>query len=157
MTEFGVLFHGSRYDDIKCLQPRPSKVIDGECAVFATNALWLAWLFAINHISDDFDFGYADNQPYIAELREDAFFSLMDKRAFIYIVEARGFAQDRRLGMYEHEFINTAEVPVAGKFHLDRVYSEQLEKWNVKKILHAERAQFYKENDIPEVRHKQKE
>ncbi len=101
------LLHGSRFL-VDRLTPHPSRVIDGELAVFATNERWLALAFIPKA---DVGIGTINGVPFITENKEGAFAD-MKVPGYIYSVSGKEFRQDIRLGMYKNEFITDDPVNI---------------------------------------------
>jgi hypothetical protein len=118
----GVLYHGSN-KKLDCLSPSPSKVINGENAVFATNRRWLALCFIAKFEDSDIELGYINGIPYIEELKENAFESLKVP-GYIYTVPSNNFISDDRLGIQNMEFISTVETNIVETEEIDDVYKE---------------------------------
>ena len=102
---------------IKRLEPRPSRVIDGEEAVFATQSKTLSIIFIPKWTDCDFQLGVHHNMIYAVENYPNAFDLLKTKNAhgvsgYIYTVDSDGFKSDERLGMKAHEFINKNPVDI---------------------------------------------
>lgn len=111
------------------LLPMPSRVLDGERAVFATNRRWIALLNIVPFTGADLDYGYdEDGRAYIREMYPDAFSKLRLQRVgFIYTVASSGFHTDARLGMPGHEFISGEPVSIIGVEEIDDLYYTILE------------------------------
>jgi hypothetical protein len=106
----GVLFHGSP-QRLTVIEPAPSRLLRGAEVVYATPSRWLALVFAAHTTDADLEFGFRNGEPYIKEMRENAF-DLLKKPGFIHTIQAFGFHSDSRLGMRNHEFITNTEKPV---------------------------------------------
>lgn len=104
MTQPGVLFHGTPTEGVVVLMPAPSKVLEGQAAVFATDLMWIALIFAAKPPNNEIDFGFIDGRPYIAEMSAGAF-SHLRRSGFVCVVNADGFCQERLVGMFGHEFV----------------------------------------------------
>jgi hypothetical protein len=149
-ADSGVLYHGSRHPIAK-LEPRPSRVIGGESAVFATNSRWLALVFIANATDAHIEIGViGDNGrsiPYIAEARPNAF-ELLKIPGYIYTVSARGFKSDPRLGMKRHEFIKKTATKI---LHTEKIPSvwDALQREEVTLVPHRDRDAWNKKWDIP--------
>lgn len=141
------LYHGSKYEIQGQLEPRPSGVIDGEKAVFATNERWLALVFIPKHTDADLSIGFAQGIPYIMEMYDGAFDKLRDS-GYIYKVSSDGFRSDPRLGMRHHEFINDDAVDIIESEHIGDVLAE-LKKTDVKFVSASDSEEFIKKYDIP--------
>lgn len=110
------LYHGSSHL-IKTLEPRPSKVLNGDEAVFATQSKILAIIFAPEWNDADLGLGVHGGKLYIVEHYPDALDLLRAKNkrgygAYLYTVSSKGFTSDPRLGMKNHEFINKKSVEI---------------------------------------------
>lgn len=111
-----VLYHGSSHL-IETLEPRPTRVLEGEDAVFATNSKSLAAVFIPKWGDTDLAVGFHRGKLYIIEQYPEALELLRakNKRGFagyIYTVSAEGFTSDPRLGMKNAEFIRKAKTKV---------------------------------------------
>lgn len=93
------------------LEPRPSKVLNGEAAVFATNNLSTAILSIPRWTGADFDYGTYNGVHYVMELYPGAFEKLRAP-GWLYYVSSSPFKSDSRLGMVEHEFISHEMVKI---------------------------------------------
>jgi hypothetical protein len=110
------LYHGSSHM-IQKLEPRPSRVIDGEEAVFATNSRAMAVVFLPKWDDTDFQLGVHHNKIYMIENYPNAFDILKARNergvaGYLYTVSSDGFQSDPRLGMKSHEFIKKDEVEI---------------------------------------------
>lgn len=111
------LYHGSGGVKIikSFLKPHPSKVVDGEEVVFATNVFDFAVYFAAHAYDSDIEFGVVNGKAYAMEQYPKAFELLLkNKSAMVYLVGKTLFGSDPRLGMQEHEFISRGEVQILG-------------------------------------------
>ena len=66
------LYHGSSHH-IKTLEPRPTRVLEGESAVFATDSKTLSIIFIPKWTDCDFHLGYYNGRLYAMELYPDSF------------------------------------------------------------------------------------
>jgi hypothetical protein len=119
----GVLFHASQVSDLKVLKPMPSRILDGEEVVFATQTLWFALVCSVRSTSEELDFGFDDGVPYVREMKSGAF-ELLKRPSNVYIVSSDLFARDERVGCYDHEFVSRTEVPVLDCISIDSVFDE---------------------------------
>lgn len=125
MTENEYYYHGSKHKIADYLEPRPSKVIEDEKAVFATNTRWLAIFFIVSPGDADIEVGFINNQPYIMEQWPGAFDKhLKDRTGYLYFVKKDQFHSDPRLGMKRHEFISDEKVKIEKTEIIDDVYDE---------------------------------
>jgi len=108
-----VLYHGSHKRHLDVLEPRPSNVLDGEEAVFATNVWEIALIFSRKWTDDDLELGVMNDHLYVAEMFPGAF-SVLCGDGMIYHIkkmdEIKKFTGDERLGMKDHEFISKTKV-----------------------------------------------
>jgi len=157
-----VMYHGSKYplggvaragdkQPHEMLQPRPSRVIGGESAVFATNARWLALAFIPNATDDNIEIGIVGDNgkaiPHLIESRPGAF-ELLKVPGYIYTVSARGFKADPRLGMRRYEFVRKSPTKVISVEKIASVLDE-LRKCDVLLVPYRDRAAFIAKYDIP--------
>jgi hypothetical protein len=131
----GVLLHGSPLKLTK-LAPRASLLLNNAEVVFATPSRWLALVFCAHTTSLDLDFGFANNTPYVAELRAGAF-DLLKVPGYIHTVSAIEFRSDSRLGMRHHEFVNPNTVPVSECEYIPDVYTDLARFEHLKLIPYA--------------------
>lgn len=115
-------YHGSSLL-ISELEPRPSRVIDNELAVFATNTRWLAAFFAAGN--NDIGCGFFNDAPYIIEESAGGFDRyLKNVQGYIYHVSPTNFHSDCRLGMKRHEFISRENVKIMSVEKIGDIYAE---------------------------------
>lgn len=120
------LYHGSSHL-IKTLEPKPTLVLEGDDAVFATNSKVLSIIFIPKWTDCDFQLGYHNGRLYAIENYSNAFDLLKAKNhhnvaGYVYTVNSDGFESDERLGMKMHEFINKNKVDVLRTEIIDDVY-----------------------------------
>ena len=132
------LYHGSSHL-IKKLEPRPSRVIEGEEAVFATNSKVLATVFIPKWTDCDFQLGVHNNLIYAVENYPNAFDLLKVKNerdvgGYLYTVSSDGFQSDKRLGMRDHEFINKNKVDIQRTEIIEDVYEYLLDSPEISMI-----------------------
>lgn len=108
------LYHGSAVNiETGVLTRHPSKVVDGEEVVFATNLFDFAVYFAAHAYDSDIEFGIVNGKAYAMEQYPKAFELLLkNKTAWIYSVDKSKFSRDERLGMQEHEYISREDVKI---------------------------------------------
>ena len=121
MSKSKYLYHGSS-KELEVLEPRPSKVIEGEKAVFATNERALAIAFIPKWNDCDFSLGYHGGKLLMMEMYPGAFGVLKDGKGYLYQVSAEPFVSDKRLGMQKHEFIHKGDVKPLKKENIDNVF-----------------------------------
>lgn len=124
-----ILYHGSSYNT-EILEPRSSKIIDDEKAVFATNSKDLAVVFIPKWNDCDLDLGYRNDILYCCEQYPDAFNKLKNVSGFVYTINGDDFTSDPRLGMKYHEFISKKgidKVNVLSTEKIDDVYEYLIE------------------------------
>ena len=138
-------YHGSKFKITDFLEPRPSRVIDGDEAVFATNTRWLAIYFIASPRDTDIEVGFIHNDPYIMEQWPGAFDKVLrNKRGYLYSVKKDQFHSDPRLGMKRHEFISDDKVKIEKTEVIDDVY-EEIEKADVAIIDFSMKEEFIAE------------
>ncbi len=130
-NDFEVLYHGSD-KELEVLEPRASKVIENEKAVFATPDRWMAIVFIPKWTDSDIELGFVNDAPYIKEMYKNAFDKLKGE-GYIHTVKSTGFKIDERLGMQGEEFIRKAKVSVESVEFVDDILGE-LKKSKVKMI-----------------------
>jgi hypothetical protein len=118
------LYHGSPVDvKGKFLEARPSNVLSGEKAVFATADRALALTFMSRWGDEDFDLGYINGQLTMEEKRQGAFLEIFaGKSAYLYHVSSRGFKHDDRLMPAEQ--IRKSKTRIIEKEYIDDVWDE---------------------------------
>lgn len=125
-----ILYHGSptKFD---VLIPHPRSIVDNEEVVFATNTKWLSIVFIAKATDADIEIGFINNKPYILEQYPGAFDKfLVGKHGYIYHVDPKGFEKDKRLGMYNHEFISHDKTNILSTEEINDIY-EALKKTEV--------------------------
>lgn len=145
--ELRKLYHGSSHL-IKTLEPRPSRVIDNEEAVFATPSKVLAAVFAPKWSDADMSMGFYKDKMYILEQYPEAFDLLKAKNshgigAYLYHVDSDGFESDHRLGMRKHEFINRNKVEIIKAEIIDDVYEYLKKSGEIAMITHEQAFEAY--------------
>lgn len=139
-------YHGSSTSGIKVFEPRPSRVIDGETAVFATNEKWIALVSAVRHTGVDLDYGYV-GEAYIAEMWPGAF-QMLKQSGYLYYINRYGFHSDPRLGMRNHEFIRRSRVKVVRCQPIPNIY-QALKETSIKMIPWSKVARWWRIKKIP--------
>lgn len=120
-----LLYHGSS-KELKILQPMPSKVVNGEKVVFATDTKDISVIFIPKWSDCDLDLGYYKNNLYVIEQYPNAFDLLRNVKGFVYTVNKDSFVSDQRLGMKSHEFISREPVEIKTIEDIDDVYAHLL-------------------------------
>ena len=111
------LYHGSATPDIKQFEPRTSRVLGGEKAVFGTPDRDLAISFGQPWHDEDFEQGYVNRKPYMREQYPGAFQKIYGgKPGTLYTLPSHGFAPDPRL--MQEERINRGAVTPAAAEHI---------------------------------------
>ncbi len=95
-------YHGSS-TKLSILKPMPSRVIEGDSAVFATSNFIDAVIFSAQWTDYNFGMGRHNGKLYLCECYPDAFDKLSGK-AYIHYLPAEKFHSDMRLGL-RGEFI----------------------------------------------------
>ena len=125
-------YHGSP-KKIKILKSFPSKVVNNDKVVFATNTKWLALFFMASNAKDsDIELGFIKGIPYILEQYEGAFDKfLKGKKGYLHYVNSKHFKSDKRVGMPNHEFISYKSVKVEKVEKINDIF-KALEKEEVR-------------------------
>jgi hypothetical protein len=118
------LYHGSSTLIKEKLEPRSSKVIENEKAVFATDSIELAIIFIAKWSDCDFNLGYYRDKLYLMELYPDAFNKFKNVSGYIYKVDKSLFNSDERLGMQKHEFISYNDVSIIETIYITDIYDK---------------------------------
>lgn len=103
-----VLYHGTSMGDIKVFTPRPSFVLDGDYAVFATDSYTDAVIFSVLWTDYDFVFGTRNGKKYLREMYEGAFDKLKTI-GYVYRLPAQYFHKDKRTGL-PNEYISHRDI-----------------------------------------------
>ena len=92
------LYHGSSLR-LKNIEPRPSRVINNEAAVFGTPNRELALSFMAPWTDADLSLGSTNNEPYVLEERYPGAFEKIykGKSGFLHHLPSTDFAEDPRL------------------------------------------------------------
>ncbi len=118
----GYYYHGSK-EKLPYLEPRPSRVIDNELAVFATNKLWLAIIFIAGATDYDIELGFINDKPYILEQNPGAFDKLLKGvSGYVYFLSKKNFRSDKRLGLQKHEFISRQKEKIIKTKYIPNLY-----------------------------------
>jgi len=122
-----VLYHGSKHLIQGSLEPRPSRVVDGEAKVFATTDRWLALVF-IGGLGDTilglgFVTSVGTTIGYLEEMVPGALNHLRIP-GYIYTLPSGPFHSDHRLGMKRHELVSDSSVPILSTERIADVYDE---------------------------------
>ncbi len=109
-------YHGST-QELTRIDPRPSNVLGGESAVFATDDKLLALIFIAKWNDDDLSVGYINNKLYVGEKYHGAL-NLLVVNGYLHTVSSANFIHDNRCGLRnEHickgpvEVINIELIP----------------------------------------------
>lgn len=116
-----MFYHGSSvvHDTLK---PHPSSLLGGTEVVFATPVFMVALVFSRKWNNEDFTFGRVGSRFYLKELKEGNFERVfLGKKAYVHLVDHRYFCRDKRLGMYEHEFVSRRHEKVHRVEEIDDV------------------------------------
>lgn len=95
------LFHGSKIENVKVLEPKPHGAVGGEAVVFATKDRRFA-LAMIYGTGDQLAFDYEINKGtgttkvYLNEIKEGAL-NLLKQPGYLYLVSEQDFVSDSRL------------------------------------------------------------
>jgi hypothetical protein len=119
-----IYYHGSP-NDIRngYLTPRPTSVLDGEDAVFATSKYSFALVFGAKWSDSDIEFGIINGVPIIKEQYPNAF-DLLKTEGWIYLVDKIYFENDKRLGLQGFEFISKKRVPIIKAVYVKNLFTE---------------------------------
>lgn len=115
-------YHGSKKKISGNLLPRPSRVINNEKAVFATNTKWLSVIFIADFTDNDIDVGFINGKGYIMEKYPKAF-NKLKTGGYIHYVNPENFKSDKRLGMKNKEFISKSKVKIEKVIKIKNVYN----------------------------------
>jgi len=90
------LYHGSP-QKLTHLEPRPSRVLNNERAVFATPSRLMAILFSRPYKDEDIELGIVNDTAYMREARPKSFEQLLRGPSYLHTLNPRGFYSDNRL------------------------------------------------------------
>lgn len=139
-----VLYHGSSTPGLKHLEPKPTSVLQGQPAVFATPDRDLALTFGAPWRDSDFEQGSVDGQRYMREQYPGAFEKIYQgRKGHVYSVPAEGFKKDRRL--MRSERINPGQVTTVKEEAIEDLL-EALRKTKFRLMRHDEKAEWEKES-----------
>lgn len=97
-----VMYHGSPTSNLQSIEPRSSRVLGGDAAVFGTPDRDLAVSYTQPWNDSDFEQGYEGGKPYMREQYAGAFDKVYaGKSGTIYHLPGQGFAADPRLMRHE--------------------------------------------------------
>lgn len=130
-------YHGSSVLVEGKLEPRPSKVIEGDSAVFATNDLSTALMFIGTWSDADISYGTYNGVHHAVELHPGAF-DLLKKPGYIYLLDPKYFKSDPRLGLQEKEFISCEEVPIVETVHIEDAFTEMQKLGVIKFVIFSD-------------------
>jgi len=115
-----IVYHGSTNGKIELFEPRQSKVLNGESAVFASPQLWTALTFTGNWNDDTIKQWTHDGKPFMQERCLNAFKWVYKNGGYLYTLPADTFKPDDRLCKFE--VISKVPVkPVSVRFISDPV------------------------------------
>ena len=133
-------YHGSSVDNIAELEPRTSRVLSNEKAVFATPERDVALTFAAPWRDSDIEHGSVNGQFYMREKYPNAFQKIYgNKPGYIYSFKEDGFASDPRLTKSER--INKNKVAVLNKEAIQDILAE-LKKSKFKLYSHGQKTDW---------------
>lgn len=120
------LYHGSNLLIEKFLKPFPSKVINGEEAVFASPYKEFVLAFMGKKWSDkDIELGSYKFKTYIIEKKPGMFKKIYsNQKGYLYEVSKTGFKDDKRLGMQGFEKIKKTKTKIKKMSKIDDVLKE---------------------------------
>lgn len=129
-------YHGSK-TQITTLEPRPSRVINNEKAVFATNSLSTALMFIGDWDDRDISYGTYNDIHYAIEHHHGTFNKLRCS-GYVHMVDPELFHSDPRLGLQDREFISHEEVPVIDHMYIDDAFEEMKKLGEIKFVTFEE-------------------
>jgi len=123
------LYHGSKTLIKDVLLPFPSKVVDYEKKVFATQSKGFALMFMGKKWNDnDIELGYYNKELYAIEKKKNIFKkTFSNKTGYLYKVNAKQFHSDKRLGMKHHEYVADDSVNIISTQVINDVYEELIQ------------------------------
>lgn len=128
--EYKYLYHGSN-KQLTRLDPRPTKVLNGDEAVFATPSQTMALIFIPKWSDADFGLGTHNGRIHIIEHRPNVAKELLSTDGYLHRVSSDGFKHDPRVGMPCMEFVNKDPVYVMDIEYIPNVYEALIASGNV--------------------------
>lgn len=132
-------YHGTiaRLNVGDVLNPAKSSLLNQEKVVFATNMKSIALIFIPRWGNKDFNLSVANGKIILKEKYSGAFEKIFAKaKGVIAYVSPSEFQRDKRLGMYDNEFISKDSVTVKKVENVDNVW-ERLQQANDVELIKA--------------------
>ena len=105
------LYHGSQSHGLTSIEPRESRVIDGDAAVFSTPRRDMALAYTAPWSDEDLEQGLVNDQHYLREMSPGALDRVYGgRRGSLYSLPGGGFTSDSRL-MPEERISRRAVAP----------------------------------------------
>lgn len=96
------VYHGTQVEGLDSLDPKPSEVLKGKKAVFATPKKDIAVSFLVPWSDEDFTHGEHNGQMYMREMKEGNFDNLLSGQSgYIYYLDPANFKHLPVLTNYE--------------------------------------------------------
>jgi hypothetical protein len=146
MAKARVLYHGSPTAIAgDWLEPRPSAVIGGERAVFATDKKYVALAFMAPWRDADLGLGgYGGSDVFFEENAPGAFAEAFGgKSGWLYTVADEGFGGDPRLGMRNREFIRRTPARILTRTFVPDL-AKAIRRAGMRVIKFEERMELYR-------------
>lgn len=129
-----MLYHGSKFLIKDYLEPRSSRVINNEKAVFATSSKSLALAFMGDSSDNEIELGVINGILYMVEKKPNVFSKYFDKKqGYLYTLSNKNFHSDQRLGMKKYEFVSDKKVKILKTKKINNVL-DSLKKSKIKLI-----------------------
>lgn len=132
-------YHGSRTKIKGSLKPIPSKILNGESAIFATNSRSVALMFIPKWTDNEIVFGKINGKLTAIENIPDAF-SRFRISGYIYEIPSDQFHNDSRLGLQNIEFISNEPTKITKTEFISDVYDEIKKSGDIEFVKYGEKS-----------------
>lgn len=151
----GEFYHGSPLGGLTQIDPKSSRVIDGEEAVFLSHDPDYALTFAAPWRDDDLEHGHVDGQFYMREKRPNAFEEIFDRPGSVYQLGPKEDQIEHDPRLTRTERIVRSAVPVALEKAYLNIWEELQRRPNLLLLRHGEVAPWEQEYAIQKSKDKQ--
>lgn len=141
----GEFYHGSPLGGLTQIDPKSSRVIDGEEAVFLSHDPDYALTFAAPWRDDDLEHGHVDGQFYMREKRPNAFEEIFDRPGSVYQLGPKEDQIEHDPRLTRTERIVRSAVPVALEKAYPNVWEELQKRPSLLLLRHGEVAPWEKD------------
>jgi ASC-1-like (ASCH) protein len=130
-------YHGSPNLIKDYIDARPSHVIDGESAVFATKREDISLMFSAKWYDKDISFGSTNGKWFAIEQYKNAF-DLLKVPGYLYTIVGN-FVSDKRLGLKNIEFISKEPAKIVSCEKINNIYEKLIEMKTIHFIHYSQR------------------